>query len=289
MATEKSRLAKNIKFFRDVNGETQLDLSLALGFNSTSRIAMYETDRRTPSSSTIAKIAKHYRITESDLINGDFSNARNRIKIVEKLLSDTKAREKLADVFFPMICSEEALNNPNFKKAYNIHLAYKKASIDGVYTNADIQECIKGYIDSGDLIESTANLTTLCILFEIGLHNNELLEGALLYDGNKIDINKFYKDYFLVNEDYPSSLTNVGIDINELSVLIDECLKELRENNEYAFLVNYLVAIRYIYNCIENENTSATNGLIGGEMLLSELKLGNPYAVNFFRIMLYYQ
>lgn len=80
---ENIKLAKNIKFFRELNGESQWDLALALGFDSKSTISMYENGGRVPNAVIVSKIAEHYRITENELKNGVNFSLYDKISVIE--------------------------------------------------------------------------------------------------------------------------------------------------------------------------------------------------------------
>lgn len=278
-------MQKNIKFFRELNGESQLDLALALGCDSKSTISMYENGGRVPSSVIVSKIAEHYRITENELKNGGNFNLYDKISVIETLTTDKKWRSKLVDVIIPALCSDKALENKNFKKAYELTLSLKETSIKGIGPVFDINELVDNYAKSLHLKESIANLLSVFIYFEIGVHNLTIIKGAEKLQADKIDINRYYKDYVLINDDVkylPEDFEIEQREIEEHREKIEELLVKLRKDNDYAFLVNYFFAIRYIFNCIENGQSQAVNLIVGVEMLDSEVIVRNPYAIKFY-------
>ncbi len=71
---KQSLLANNIWTLRTAFGETQLDLALALGLNSSNTISNYESGSRKPNNEIIRKLSKRYNITEYELCNTDLSD-----------------------------------------------------------------------------------------------------------------------------------------------------------------------------------------------------------------------
>lgn len=69
-------LSSNIKSLRRVYGEEQLDLANAIGLTIPA-VSNYERGERIPKRDIIARIAKHYRITEDELLYSDLSNMKN--------------------------------------------------------------------------------------------------------------------------------------------------------------------------------------------------------------------
>ena len=80
------KLGENIRGLRRLYGETQLDLAIAIDVKPTT-ISNYEMGERLPERTierdVLIRIAKHYMITEDELLNGDFSNTKkfNNYKI----------------------------------------------------------------------------------------------------------------------------------------------------------------------------------------------------------------
>ena len=70
------RVRKNIRALRKYYGETMLDLSIALNV-SKSLISDWENGKKQISHNSINKIAKHYRIPSSIIINDDLSDIDN--------------------------------------------------------------------------------------------------------------------------------------------------------------------------------------------------------------------
>ena len=84
----KKKLGANIKALRLAWKETQDDLAYAIGLDENTNISYYENGKRYPKPDIIFKIAKHYRITEYELMFSDFTDS---IKL--PLSKKTKQRE----------------------------------------------------------------------------------------------------------------------------------------------------------------------------------------------------
>ena len=101
-------LASNIKYLRKRRGQTQQELSEALGYNNSTTILKWETDKADPPVKTVRAISEYYGIDMSDLVHIDLSIDRpnrdaqlNRIMAyMKKLTPDQKqAIIDLAELF----------------------------------------------------------------------------------------------------------------------------------------------------------------------------------------------
>lgn len=280
---ENIKLANNIKYFRKHSGETQQDLALAIEI-SESAISNYETYQRVPDIAIINKIANHYNITVNQLINGTYSDPQCIIPKIEKMINDSSFLNMFSELIMPMECSDTSLENNDFKKAYKIQCAFKEMIAKGLYTDIDIDEMIKCYNESIDLSESKANLISFYIVIDIAEHNSVAIKGIEKLKKKKIDIKKYYKNYCLKNEDISCFFDDdtESINLDELDEEITGLLRDLRKDNNYAFLVNYFIMLRYWFNCIDNDQPRAINIIVANEMMWSELFIFNPFVTRFY-------
>ena len=69
------KLPSNIRGLRKTFGESITDLALAIGVGNTA-VSNYELGDRIPDRNVLKRIAKHYHITENELVHGDYSNMK---------------------------------------------------------------------------------------------------------------------------------------------------------------------------------------------------------------------
>ncbi len=280
---ENIKLLNNIKYFRKRSGESQEDLALAVGL-SNSTISMYENYQRVPDSTIINKIANHYKITVNELVSGTYYKPQCIIPQIEKMINDSDFIRIFAELIMPLKWSDKALENSYFKRAFRNHYALREKIAKSEFSNIDIDEIIKYYYKAIELSESKANLISLAITTEIFKHNSIVIEGFRKLKNKQINTKTYYTEYCLPSNDsidflHTESESNELIELDEE---ITDLLAELRKDNEYAFLVNYFIMLRYFFNCIDNNLPAATNAVIASEMMWSELSLYNPCVMKFY-------
>ena len=278
---EKSQLAKNIKAWRTCWGETQLDLAISIGLESASAITNYEKGDRVPDAATITKIARHYRVTEGDLVNRDFS-----------FLQPIKGQMKFDDhsilSLFPTFSSEKALSNPSFKKAFDW--------MNGFWTKGlldlnELDACIQLYKQARDegIVEAAANQLSLimCLGFCLSFSTEQMWEE---YDYAKRKAQPPNIRDFLRKSGYLPSFLEEGWD--ETDEIVQErekynklyygevvlSLVHLKFNKKFCMLSDYYLAMQYLSNMILNDESAEANWKIGIELLSTFRNMANPYA-----------
>lgn len=277
----RKRLGKNIRGLRVAYGETQEKLSESIGY-SKNTVSNYENGIREPEQETLAAIAKHYLVSVEELLTSDFSNIDN-ITINQNIFWDN------IDVLLPVTCSYTALQNKNFKKAYNIHRKFfnqlRKADMDGI---DDIIVCFdeyfEAYEDSNSKVESAANFIGLWFLFMLMLNTPNVIKdrpAALIQvisrDGKAKRIlenidPRFEKDAKEIME---------SINDSELDEIIIDFISTVKKSKEWYELADYYLALQFVWNLSDNELGVGINRRIGIEMMYSFAKIGNPYAAQF--------
>ena len=274
----------NIRALREAYGETQLDLAHALGFDSPATISMYESGERGQNRmDVISAIAAHYRITEDELLHGDFSGLR-----FEHLpLSDQGSVFQLFDVLLPIQTSEQACEDPVFRFTHTIHRrCYKKWKDDLAVSVSEFELCIRQYTESLAVYktpESAANLLWW-IIFQ-GLHIlYPLFENGLrrIFQ-QKTTVQDFFREQFLRSPFEPASNENISSDSavrfhQQYDSLTVVCLRFLYVNESWRSLAEYYSSLLYAAGLIRNHHTDAQNLRTGHEILKLLALLGNPYA-----------
>ena len=103
-----------------------------------------------------------------------------------------------------------------------------------------------------------------------------------------IDVDIFVREHLLYDEyitqDNESIMSND--DKEELNKSVLELMRELRKKPDYYSLISYYSALRYLTNAFETDYSFGMNNTIGFEMMITELQLGNPYAIDFLLFFL---
>ena len=132
------KLGANIRSLRIAYGETQEQLGEAI-FVEKNTISYYENGKREPNKATLTAIANHYMVSVGELLYSDLTE-------IGKITVDPNAFWKNIDIILPIISSEKALSNEDFKKAFDAHKEFydqlHKVSMEGI---DKIDICEEGY------------------------------------------------------------------------------------------------------------------------------------------------
>ena len=282
------KLGFNIKGLRKSYGESQLALALEVG-TSDRAISNYENGERIPERDTLLKIAKHYRVTEHELLYGDFANL-SQLDNVQ--LFDIERNKKSMERFIPVITSEEAMKNEHFKKAYELHkLAFESTFSDAKCSNDDIENCMDLYdqaIEEG-VIEAAANKTSMLMLFGIffGLASSQIMTVIEKIDKKNISTKEFLEKGILASLEEPTeeeqewqAARKDFIDDNEVDIMVN--IYRLKHSEKYAELGDYYLALRYFFGITSTSVSDEMARAFGQELMFNLKVLGNPYAKKFY-------
>lgn len=293
---ERTQLGDNIRGLRKMWGETQLDLAIAIGLDNGTTISNYENGR-TPERDILIRIAKHYRITENELLYSDFKNAKP-LRAVP--LGISKEVAELVDTMIPQFSSPSALENEDFKIAYEMHQRMLECLFrgNGGYKDvdcliADFRKCIECYKKASDqkIIEATANYTGLLALvgLALGMLNKELWESFDIASEssnppNNIEFLRnngflpfFMEDVVPEKDDEIEQLKKQFMDLYEVDFFIGIVI--LKRSKNYNDLGDYYFALRYAFNILSNTSLSPEMyRAIGFELLYTYDVMHNKYA-----------
>lgn len=282
------KLAENIRNLRIAFGESGLELALAIGAESTSSISQYENGKRIPKRDVLQKIATHYRITENELIYGDFSE----LTIKKVKVYDRENNKRAFDTLCPIVCSNGALRNEDFRKAYEIHKREYLKAAEGIGFNGnEVEQCLELYqcAQEAGVLEAYANYLSWSILLGMVMYiwSPELIE-RLENDKNKdLSFEELIKDYFLLSFDKESDEKHEALAaareeyIRDNEIGIYASIRYLKSSKEYADLGDYYLALIYRFDLVSNDCSEEMNAAIGNEMLRVLLVMGNPFARGF--------
>lgn len=279
-----NKIAKNIKDIRKAHGETQKELARAINV-SESALANYETSIRQPDMQIIKAIAEHYGFPVDRLINEDFSQMDFQLST----MTWEKAIKALA-IQFPIVCTDEAMQNPDFAEGYKYtqEIWYKVKSGQSNIMRQFFERAFQKYEDAiinGGPVEAVANtlwLTFMVYSFMPDEHNVKIGEAIIF--GKSLKRN-FVKKYVLKDSN-PISKENARdkrayVETSQETVI--DLLRILKKTDEYAELADYYLALRYVIGMVANDYSDELNKSIGMEMLVSFAQLGNKYVINYFR------
>lgn len=280
-----SKTAKNIRDIRKAHGETQSDLASAINV-SEKAVGNYETGARQPDIQTIQAIAQHYGFPVDRLMNEDFSQMDFKLSA----LTWEKAMEVMS-IQFPIVCSEEAMEDPSFAEGYKrtqeIWGKVKEGQSDIMrsFIESAFQKYEDAIIGNNDLVEAVANalwLTFLVYALMPDEHSAKMSEAVLFGKSLKKDFVKKYvlKDSNPISKENAANKRAYVEDSQETVVAL---IRILKESGKYSDLADYYMALRYVLGMVANDYSDDLNKTIGIEMLLSFAELGNKYVINYFR------
>lgn len=281
-------LGKNIRSLRKIFGETQLDLALAIGAKGSSLISQYEAGKRMPRRDYLLKIAKHFKIPENELLYGNFEPIE---QIPNIPLGDSAFNIAILEKMFPLICTDKALKNQNFRSAYKIHTELLSQLRQGLEFEAEkIEPCIEMYKTAREegAVEAAANhLWWLMFLgYVTVILTPRMLEILDIIDPKNLTI-KDILGALLPSYDEDSTEDNFDtnanriefLEANEHDIIID--IYRLRKLKAYADLGDFYLALRHKYSLLTNALSMEMNNAVGDEMLLTFSLFGNKYCRDF--------
>ena len=280
-----SRVGWNIKCLREVYGETLQDLMNAIGAGSTGTISDYESGKRIPGRDTLLYIAKHYGVTEHELIHGDFSNL-SAFSLSEVEINDGAF---VLEHILPIVTSSRAMENPSFRMAYKLHKCLFQILIKGHnFSNELSSYCVKLYMqaDSEGVPEAVANRLWWLFIEGITIRGMASLvaHNTPEFQMEALNLGELMKKYILWKSDDAID-ENIQYVEKELSAYIQKIdpeyvhlLKKLNQYPDYKNLVGYYSALRHYFGLIANKLTFEMNVVVGKQMLITLAKVGNEYA-----------
>lgn len=278
------RLGANIRNLRMGYGETQEQLGEVL-FVEKNTVSYYESGKREPTKETLSAIAKHYMVSVEELLHSDLTS-------IGKITVDADAFWKNIDIILPIVSSDKAMKNENFKKAFEAHKAFygqlHLVSLDGI-DNIDV--CIDGYLtaveDDGIKAEAAANFIALWYLLMMSMkaapvvmkNRPAALRQVAARDEKARKIIEKIDPSFEV--DAKAALDEINND--EMEKIVSEMLTAVKKSNEWSDLADYYLALQYVWNLIDNDLEWGFNQRIGAEMMCAFVSVKNIYAARFLK------
>ena len=283
------KLGLNIRGLRKFYGLTQEELALATDITKQA-ISKYEIGDNIPERDILLKISRFFRITEDELLNGNYSNMKS---ITKMPVNDKHYNTEMFDKMLPLVSSASALENIHFKEAYELHQNLYNKILDGVvFDETLIDKCLTLYDKAFEdgVIEGIANSLwwIMFVGFVTTFFSPQIVEQGELLQQNKINFKEFLKEGYLhasdmdTDSDEYKSFENSRTEFleeNEISIFVK--IRLLKLSKEYSDLGDYYLAFIYLFNLIRNTESPEMNSAIGYEMMNTYSILGNPYAKKF--------
>lgn len=290
---EAQKLGLNIKGLRESLGESQLQLALAVGLSSPGAISQIESGKRMPRRDTLTKIAKHYRISETELLHGNFAT----LSIEDMSLYEASRNVTAIEKMLPIICTPKALENENFRQAYELHMKIWNRYICGTqgdtFESNDVDECTDLYKKAHEegVIEGAANhlwwIFMLGIVFSLAPLS--LLENPDYLNRKDISIKEFLQAEYLRSFDEDTDAIrevdskreqekNLEAFLEEYEIPMILDIHSLKHSTDYSELGDYYFALRYKFNLCSTSSLPEMNGAFGDELILGYALLQNQYA-----------
>ena len=277
---EKLFLADNIRTLRDFFGETQAELADILNASSNA-ISNYENGIRTPDAGLVQNIANHFGLPADELLYVDLSFLR-------PLRNRNNYGFQYVEYLFPIIASDEALNNKLFCDAYKLHKKiYEELKVnpERFFDNFDVEnlelyEMYYGAYNDDHIDEAGLNMVCLCQLIYLALiTTTESLKNkdAVLYQAQK-DNPRITKLINSNNDQLHVDVQELLAEFTEMDDNLLEVLKEMIKNGKYSDLSHYLLAMRYFVGMGDDIHTLLWKRRISIEMIDSLALVGNKYA-----------
>lgn len=277
----RKKLGKNIRSLRVAYGETQEKLSEIIGY-SKNAVSNYESGIREPEQDTLAAIARHYSVSVEELLTSDFSNI-GKIMVNQAVFWDN------IDILLPVTCSDSALQNENFKKAYDAHRKFfdqlKKSDMDGIdNVMISFNEYLEAYEDLNSKVESAVNFIGLWFLFMLMLNTPNVIKERSAAVMQVVSRDKSAKRILEnIDPSFEKEAKEIRDDIDDSGIdeIIIDFIATAKKSKEWYGLADYYIALQFIWNLADNELGAGINRRIGIEMMYAFAKIGNPYAAQF--------
>ncbi len=278
-------IKKNIRDIRRAHGETQAELAEHINVTEKA-IGNYETGERVPDIQKLQAIAEHYGFPVDRLINEDFSQMDFKLST----LTWEKAMEAM-EVMFPIVCSDKAMQDPDFAEAYRRtqeiwgKVKEGQSSIMRSFLESAFQKYEDAILRDNDLVEAVANTLWLTFLvFALMPDEHSAKMGEALLFGKSLKKN-FVKNYVLkdANPISPENAQNKREYVADSQEMVIALIRILKESGEYADLADYYIGLRYVIGMVANDYSDDLNKTIGMEMLISSAELGNKYVIRYFK------
>jgi len=281
------KLGENIKNLRKFYRESQEDLAKSVG-ETRAAVCNYEKGVRIPKRDILFNIANHYKISIDELISCNFQSDKNIRNIG---INDASVIKNTIETLFPVICSDTALKNAEFKKAHMLHTKLIDDLQNRNFELYGFDECISLYKKSADngCLESSANFIwwNFLILLLCSFINGKVLNNMDFFNCHNLNIdNRIKNDILPASDDEQTEeeqefIQSINEYINENKVDICVNVYKLKNSKEYSDLGDYYLAWCYKVGVLGEPYSLEMRNAIGDSMLSAFSIMQNKYAKKF--------
>ncbi len=278
-----NRLGSNIRALRVAFGETQEQLGEAI-FVEKNTVSYYENGKREPNKKTLSAIAKHFMVSVEELIYDDLTS-------IGTITVDKNAFWKNLDIILPLVSSEKALENQNFKKAFDAHKHIYSGLQHLSFNELDfLDTCIEGYLeaveDTNIEAEAAANFLGLWFFLKSIMKTPFILKSRpamLMQIASRDEKARKILDNIDPSIEADAKAALNEIDNDEMEKTLSEMLTVVKRSKDWSDLGDYYLAIQYVWNLVKNDLDWGFNQRIGAEMMNTFASVKNPYAARFIQ------
>lgn len=276
-----SSLGENIKNLRKVWGLTQKELAEKI-YVAENTVTSYERGSRIPDMEKIQQIASLFKMTEDDLVNGDFSDLDYHLSPIthDSVISHL---EKI----LPIIHTDSAMNDPYFVEGYRRTVRFWDSikTVNGPILESMIAEAYNRYglsLKKYNTVESAANILWLLFVKYMLISDEQLQKTGEAIINGKGKEKTFAKEYLIAESPSKPLEAKRKLYSKKYNETITKMIKRLKTSAQYSDLGDYYLALRYIYGLIDDDTNYNEIHAIGIAMLSAFLELDNEYAFSFF-------
>lgn len=255
-----NQLGRNIQHLRKIHGETLDELGKAI-ISAKSTVKGYENGSRKPDLEKMQLLASHYNKSVDELLYTDLTG----LDSVEMDLNSSEHMIELFNIIIPLFTSEEAMENKAFKKGYELSQSllnsFAKAEILSGNTIVRIFEAYAEAVDTSESPEALANLMWTIFVWWSQLYDTkELLSMQNRLLSKKLGI----KDYMHLKDTTSKEIKEKRLGfITDVNDMINEILRTLKSEPEWADLADYYLALRYVMGLVDTELSNEMNTAVG--------------------------
>ncbi len=283
MEIDVSLVGKNIQCLRTTHKESKTDLAKALHVR-VSAITNYEKGDRLPERTILSDIAKHYNITEDQLLHEKFSEEIEIDLSVSKLI-------EASDFLFPFVTTEKAMKNDHFARAHRFYkeISEKSKRLQGITLyefekiTTELDEAEK---DDSIIEEVSANTLALWYVFI----SSTLMFWRSIADQTATSKLVIESDKRISHQYKGIEIDKKGLEAFEEIIRNPELLQEIEEkkrivvnSTRWSQLGYYYMALGFLCNDVRNDLSASLNKTIGEQLMISLASVGNPHAQLFVK------